>query len=248
MSSDRHTVQEASEPERVIRKFRGSKDCSKALKLIKPAPNVAHQCESAIERAVRWVRYAKALDKFPSAAELKNRFRTYAKALRAVEIAGRGLAPYKGMSEPDPSFMDQVRCQREEYEELANEIPVRSGCPQRKTAKQVATHFAYELLAQYGSHGAPGLTQEGSWHQLATILFEHADADLFDYLRNYHLWRASLRLAMERDSALLANPNGGFPPYGSLVTWPINDTNNLAIVRYALWYDPKLARARSTAC
>ena len=248
MSGNHHIVQEASEPERskaptlaqvaedAIRKFSRTKDCSEALKLIEVVSERRAQCESAIDRAVPWVRYAKALDKFPSAAALKKRFCTYAKALRAVEIAGRGLAPYKGMSEPDPSFMDQVRSQREEYEELANEIFVRSGCPPRSTAKQLATHFAYELLAQYGSHGAPGLTQEGSWHQLATILFEHADADLFDYLRNYHLWRARLRSAMERDYAL-ANPTG-------MAQTPLF----LAMVRYALRYDPKLARARSITC
>jgi hypothetical protein len=218
MSGDHHIVQEASEPERskalnsaqvaedVIRKFHRSKDCSEALKLIEPASERRAQCESGIDRAVLFVQYAKALDKFPSAAALKKRFRTYANALRAVEIAGRGLAPYKGMSEPDPSFMDQVRCQREEYEELANEIPVRSGCPRRSTAKQVATHFAYELLAQYGSNGAPGLTREGPWLRLATILFEHADADLFDYLRNYYLWRAQLQSRSPELDAWLTNP------------------------------------------
>jgi len=83
-----------------------------------------------------------------------------------------------------------VSCQLEEYEELANRIPVRSGSPRRSNARQMATDCAYELLAQFGSGGAPGLTLEGPWHRLATILFEHADANLFDYLRNYHLYRA----------------------------------------------------------
>jgi hypothetical protein len=201
MSSDRHTVKEASEPERyppiyaqeladVMRKFRRTKDCSKALELIEPASERRAQCESAIDRAFLLVRMSKALDKFPSPAALKKRFRTYAKALRAVEIAGRGLTPYKGMREPGPSFMDQVRCQREEYEKLANRISVRSGSPRRSNARQMATDCAYELLTQFGSGGAPGLTLEGPWHRLATILFEHADADLFDYLRNYHSYRA----------------------------------------------------------
>jgi hypothetical protein len=202
MSSDRHTVQEASEPERskapiwaqeladVMLKFRRTKNCSKALKLIEPASERRAQCESAIDRAVLLVRMSKALDKYPSPAQVKKRFRTYAKTLRAVEIAGHNLDPYKRMSEPGPSFMDQVRCQREEYEELANRIPVRSGSPRRSNARQMATDCAYELLAQFGSGGAPGLTLEGPWHRLATILFEHADANLFDYLRNYHLYRA----------------------------------------------------------
>jgi hypothetical protein len=175
----------AQEAEDAIRKFRPNKDCSKALKLIEPASERRAQCRSAIDRAVLHVRIAKACDKFTSPAALKKRFRKYAEKLRAVEISGHNLDPYISMADPSPSFMDQVRSQREIYQELADRIPVRSGSRRRSTAKQIATHLAYELLAEYGSGDAPGLTREGPWHQLATILFEGANADLFDYLRNY---------------------------------------------------------------
>lgn len=197
MSGDHHIFQEASEPERskaptwaqeaedALLKFRRTKDCSKALKLIAPASERRAQCESAIDRALLSVRIAKACEKSPSFAARKKQFRTYAKKLRAVEIAGRNLDPYIGVGKPGPSFMDQVRRQREIYEELADRIPVRSGSPRLSTAKITATHLAHELLAEYGSGGAPGLTREGPWHRLTTILFENADADLFDYLRNY---------------------------------------------------------------
>src|SRR5262245_10510634 len=112
MSSDRHTIQEASEPKRskapiwvqevedVFRKFRRTKACSKALKRIEPASDRRAQCEIAIGRAVLWIRICKALDKSPSAAARKQRFRKYAEKLRAVEIAGYNLDPYVLMCEP----------------------------------------------------------------------------------------------------------------------------------------------------
>jgi hypothetical protein len=57
----------------------------------------------------------------------------------------------------------------------------------KSLAKSMATTWAWQLLDEFGPH-RPGLTEGGTWHQLAATLFGYVTADMlsFDYLRDTH--------------------------------------------------------------
>jgi hypothetical protein len=103
-----------------------SERIKQAVDLIAPAPEQRALCEEQVIGALWTLHHAEKTKKEKivlSPAGYRDRFRRFAKALRAVEDAGHNLVPY--------SFMAEVR-QRETCETLAARIRVRAA-KQRQT-------------------------------------------------------------------------------------------------------------------
>jgi hypothetical protein len=82
------------------------------------------------------------------------------------------------------SWMDELKSLRQWFEETADKIKSRHGSRRLRKSKQIAAIYAYALLVKFGTR-PPGLTRNGTWHRLATILYGSEQADLFDYLRRF---------------------------------------------------------------
>jgi hypothetical protein len=71
-------------------------------------------------------------------------------------------------------------------------LPQKGG-PRKKWARSSAVFRAYTLLVRYGNR-PPTRDRLGKWHELARVLFRNDEnADLFDYLEDFHRYHLSDR-------------------------------------------------------
>ncbi len=156
------------------RGFRQTDDFREALQLIEPTSERRAQCEDDVDRAALGVRIAELIEP-PSPGIHKEYLSDIVKKLKAVE--NTVFLP--------ASLKNQQKMHRESYEKFADTILVKPGSRRPSNTKRIATHFAHELLKKYGSR-PPGVTIEGNWQKLATILYgRNRDANLFEYVRSY---------------------------------------------------------------
>jgi hypothetical protein len=156
----------------VVAKYGATEQFKLAWKIISPIPEHYSECEYEIVYAILVVRFAK-MGTPGRPAEEKKDFLTRAKKLRAAEAAVYFSA----------SLIDDLKREREALERMASSYHVGKGKPSRSKPKQMAVGHARELL-KFGNK-QPSLYRDGSWHELAKILFNEDDVDLFDYLERY---------------------------------------------------------------
>jgi len=144
-----------------------------ALQLIGPKPERLAECKHELARAMLACRGLKILDKALTPAVKRKRMLQQVKKLRAVEV-----------SIWNERLIREVKRERAKLENEADKIVVRQGSPRKRKSKHRAVLRAHDLLADFGVR-PPGLSRDGPWHRLATILLGNLDADLFEYLRDY---------------------------------------------------------------
>jgi hypothetical protein len=153
-----------------------ARQIKRALELIQPASRQRTMCKRDIVQALETVEFNRIMTEGSPAAH-KRKFGQFAKKLRAIEVSD--IRHYAKQS-----WMEELTSLRRWFEETADKIKLRHGSRRLKRSKQFAAIYAYALLLKYRT-GPPGLTRDGTWHRLATILYGSEQADLFDYLRRF---------------------------------------------------------------
>ena len=148
-----------------------------AMKLVGPMPKRAAECEQLLYHAIAMMTLAEWIANLPRPAEMREIIKARVRTLRTLENDSLLAKLYR----------EQTLAERQRLEKQADRIKrgARHGSRPVNFARFNAVHFAYHLLADFNSKGAPGLTRGGLWHDLAQILFGHTKADLFDYMKIY---------------------------------------------------------------
>lgn len=179
-----------------------------ALALLQPEHEEREACASAVSIVLDDVRYWKEAEHF------KIDMDRVAKALRAAEAAlaaverepeiplsvspgprlwkGSYFLPWKL---DEPTLRERIKKDREYIEKQEKELrsspewkawKARRRSRWKSRAKSVAVFRAWKLLLIRFAPHDPGLTEGGTWHQLAAVLFGCATVDMFsfDYLRD----------------------------------------------------------------
>jgi hypothetical protein len=156
----------------IVAKYRATEQFRNAWEIISPnIPEHRSKCENEIVYAILVVRFAKFGARRGNVN--KKHFLNRAKKLRAAEAA-----VYFSVS-----LIDDLKREREALERMASSFSAGKGKPQRSKPKQIAVGHARELL-RFGNK-RPSLYRDGSWHELAKILFNEDGVDLFEYLERY---------------------------------------------------------------
>ena len=146
-----------------------------AFEIIGPALEHRQECEKQIIFAIQSVEFAKKFEMvLGSPAGTKKSFRKKAKMLRQASEVVAKLSNDSG---------DQARRTADAYDLVADRIPVPKGSRRQKESKKIAVYMAHRLLTLFGSR-AHGMTREGTWHQLAGVLYGDTDSIDFSYLRD----------------------------------------------------------------
>jgi hypothetical protein len=180
-----------------------------ALALIRPSPEEREMCadgistsirivqaesdsdrgfDLSIDRVVEGLRTAEvALAHFEVEIAALSK-RPSARLLRSV-VDGEPIAGFPDSDQPparDATLLGRIKKERERLEGLFDPDPEESSPRRRRShAKALAAIWAFGLLDGFGSRKV-GLTEGGTWHRLAAVLYGYVTVDMFsfDYLRD----------------------------------------------------------------
>jgi len=139
-----------------------------------------------IERAFGAVRDAKKARLFNS-KEVRESVRKAIRALRVIELEKKKAVGHICRSLRELPT-EELRKSLEELSDIISAPRGKSGGKKNPGRKEAAKQ-GYELLRDFGSQ--PTRTREGAWHELAHLVYDDANVDLFQTILNFQPPNAS---------------------------------------------------------
>jgi hypothetical protein len=178
----------------VVAKYRATWQFKAALEIISPASQFRASCEIDIIEALKTVEVWRKINSRRTPAEQKTLLQRLAKALRAAIKIADQLGPWDLWDLPIQHSnvvlprAEDLKSYLKEIEAAAGYIiknTMTKGAPRYNDVRAAAAGVAHTLLRGYSKE--PGLSREGPWHELARVFFGDMEADLFDYMNEYHI-------------------------------------------------------------